>query len=347
MVKAALGCKAGAPEVITSVLQKRTLDPQIRCAMAGLRLWHVILQSHPLKEHVDEVIEAVKGRLGKVALFAFRWGVEITSDGFSVGGRWVPSREEWFIIRKVLLTHFKGEQARRLAARRPHMYEGLVGWNPKQHARLLSSVSPYHAAVLLKLWSSALLCAHKRSQVMGESEMCPCGAPSQAIRHLLWECVFVSPPPMDIEFRKRLKPAQAVAHLLPASADNHEIYLWRKSCLRAAQVLSKPPEGPPHGEVDVDLKGHMLACSEDEEYTFCKKCFISRKSRDRKWIWRKECERKDHEPRAIAETWWFMDHELTLIMETWKLAALRPRMVCKNCGGMWWATSGPKDLCRA
>ena len=59
---------------MTSVLQKGTLDPQIRWAIAGLRLWHVILQSHPLKEHVDEVIEAVRGRLGKVAPFRLQVG---------------------------------------------------------------------------------------------------------------------------------------------------------------------------------------------------------------------------------------------------------------------------------
>ena len=115
----------------------------------------------------------------------------------------MPAREQWFIVRKVVLTHFKKEQARRLSERRPHMFEGLEGWNPKQHARLLSSVSPYDAAMLLKLWSGALTCAHKRSQVMGESEMCPCGAPSQTIHHLLCECVLVPPPPMDNKVQER------------------------------------------------------------------------------------------------------------------------------------------------
>ena len=107
LVKDVFGLKAGAPEVVTCLFLRGTLDPQMRWLMAILRIWHHIMQLHPTKSDVDEIIEQGKGRLGKGAIYAYRWGISVTEEGFDAGARWIPSREQWFIVRKALMQHPK------------------------------------------------------------------------------------------------------------------------------------------------------------------------------------------------------------------------------------------------
>ena len=57
MVKEAFGLKSGAPEVVTSIFTRTTLDPHFRWLLAILRIWHQVLQRVVDKEEVDEVIE--------------------------------------------------------------------------------------------------------------------------------------------------------------------------------------------------------------------------------------------------------------------------------------------------
>ena len=188
LVKEAFGLKAAAPEVVMCLFMNSALDPQMRWLMANLRLWYHVLQNGLEKEEVDEVIEQARGRLGIGAVAAFRWGITVSSEGFMIGPRWVPIREEWFVTRKVATCHLKMEHARRLAERRPAILGGLEGWNHKQHNKLLMLVSPYERMVLLKLWTGSSMCQHERSQIYGEEATCACGALDQGIRHLLWEC---------------------------------------------------------------------------------------------------------------------------------------------------------------
>ena len=185
MVKEAFGLKSGAPQVVTSIFMKTTLDPHFRWLLAILRIWHQVLQRVVDKDEVDEIIEQARGRLGVGAVDAFRWGITVSHEGFLVGLRFVPYREQWFVLRKVLTLHLKIESARRLAERRPLLFGGLEGWNHKQHNKLLLAVSPYQRMVLMKLWTGSSMCQHKRSQIYGEDPTCPCGAPDQSIRHLL------------------------------------------------------------------------------------------------------------------------------------------------------------------
>ena len=116
------------------LLQRGTLDPFMRWLPALLRLWHHVLRTGPLAEDVTDIMETPKGRLGRGALEAFRWGVTITPTGFELPDRRGSGREEWFVARKVFLSHLKKEQARRLAVRRPTLYHGLASWNHKQHS---------------------------------------------------------------------------------------------------------------------------------------------------------------------------------------------------------------------
>ena len=200
-VKDVFDMRAGAPEVVSCLLIRGSLDPQDCWLMSILRLWYLVLQQHPSKEYVDEVIEQARGRLGIGAVHAYRWGITVSCDGFQVGVRWVPSREQWFIVRKVLMVHLKAEHARRLAERRPLLFGGLSSWNVRQHNRLLMMVTPYERKVLLRLWSGSSMCQHKRQQIYGEEAKCMCGHEDQSIWHLLWQCPCVPPPlsPLSIE----------------------------------------------------------------------------------------------------------------------------------------------------
>ena len=207
LVKNVFGIPSAAPEVLVSVLQNGTLDPSLRWILAILRLWHQVLRSSPTVEDVTDVIETPRGRLGRGALEAFRWGIRVTPTGFELPDRRVSVKEEWFVARKVMLAHLKQEQARRLAMRRPTLYAGLITWNPKQHSKLLMSLSPLKAKILLKIWTGSIMCKHKRPQIYGESPMCACGHQEQTIQHLLWSCPLTPPPPVHLDHRRNLPPS--------------------------------------------------------------------------------------------------------------------------------------------
>ena len=100
LVKDVFGLKAGAPEVVTCLFLRGTLDPHMRWLMAILRIWHHILQMQPMKSDVDEIIEQGRGRLGKGAIHAYRWGTSVSEEGMNAGTTWIPAREQWFIVRK-------------------------------------------------------------------------------------------------------------------------------------------------------------------------------------------------------------------------------------------------------
>ena len=346
LVKDAFGLKSAAPEVVVCLLQKGTLDPFLRWHLAALRLWHYVLRDGPLPEEVNEVIETCKGRLGKSAVEAFRWGIRVTPAGFELGDRLLSLREEWYISRKVLVGHLKSEQAKRLAMRRPTLFAGLVAWNHRHHSKLLSTLQPLQAMILFKLWTGSIMCKHKRQQLYGESAECACGHENQTVGHLLWTCALIPPPPPHLDYRRHLPPAQSIAHLLPPSVDLREVRLWKESCVRAVKVLSAPVVSAPLPVIrDVDLKGHSLGVNHEGTYAFCRKCFVTRRARDRKWIWVKPCAKDGAEARALGEIWHELGHEVILEMARWKLTAQRPRMRCTRCMQEVWATKGWSQEC--
>ena len=284
MVKDVFDLRPGAPEVVTCLLQKGSLDPHVRWLLAILRLWHHV----PRERHeVEEIIESAKGRLGIGAVHAFRLGITISFEGFQVGERWLPARELWFVARKVLMAHIKEGQAKKLAERRPFVFGGLTGWNHKQHCRFLMASTPYHRMILLRLWSGAAMTQHKRQQLYAESPKCECGCEEQTLWHLFWNCPCYPPPPIALEFRKHLPRSQSVAHLLPMHADKTEIALWRQSCRRAVDILSREPSKTDTEERSVDTKGHEVGVNLTGTYAYCRKCYITRRIRDKKWIWTK------------------------------------------------------------
>ena len=255
LIKQALNQKPGAPEIITGILSHSTLDPELRWLMAALRLWHLVLQLKPPKDDVDTIIEEAKGRLGKSAVFAFRWGVCISVEGFRLAERFLPVREPWFIARKVILKHLKKQQCLRLAARRPATFGGLLDLNVKAHLAFLRTLNPLQSTIL-RLWSGSAMCAYKRAQVYGEQAHCACGAETQNVYHLLWQCPLTPPPRLHIMYLKDLLACRSVSHLLPPQADQRDIRDWRDSCRRALTILSMRSLETDTRQHESDNKGH-------------------------------------------------------------------------------------------
>ena len=310
-----------------------------------------MLQLSPEKSEVDEIIESAKGRLGIGAVHAFRLGNTVSWEDFSKWERDGCLLERCgssnFIARKVITEHLKMGQAKKFGWAQTLIFDGLCGWNHRQHNRFLMAVTPYQRKVLLKLWSGAAMTQHKRQQIYGESSVCECGAEEQTLWHLFWQCPCYPPPPMALDYRRHLPRAQSVAHLLPLHADKMEIVLWRQSCHRAIDILSRRPSNEGALARDLDVKGHEVGVNSTGTYAYCRKCYITRRIRDKKWIWTRECKAIDSDPRTIGETWEFNGHLITLTMSRWKVTAERPSLCCSRCQKQVWATAGFKQICPA
>ena len=174
MVKACFGVVSGAPEVIYHVLASTSLDPIVRWLLSGLRLWLYALREEPSEEFVTRIAQESKGRLGSSARMALKMGIEVTHRGFLVADRLVGTRELWSVCRTVILKHIRGEAAKRLAERRPAYFEGLTGFNTKQHLKALSEVDSYTSACYLKIWTGTIMTAARRALMGKGSAECTC-----------------------------------------------------------------------------------------------------------------------------------------------------------------------------
>ena len=118
--------------------------------------------------------------------------------------------------------------------------------------------------------------------------------------------------------------------------------------MRAVNILSRKGhcEGHRHTVRERDLQGHVVATTRGGEYTYCMKCFISRRSRDAEWIFLKACAHDDRDPLAGGEVT-RKGHVCSMKMETWKTLSQRPRLLCEKCGLKAWATMGFKKECRS
>ena len=173
------------------------------------------------------------------------------------------------------------------------------------------------------------------------------GNPSQTFAHLLWGCPLTPPPSPEIQHLADLPSAQSVAHLLPEGSDARDILIWKTSLTRAVRIMGMHDltENLVHVRQDVDMKGHVFATSEDGSYVFCSRCFISRKSRDRKWILLHPCAYPDRPARNLWEEYTLDAHLVRLQMKRWRHFAWRPSLKCLYCEQEVWAKAGFPHAC--
>ena len=347
LVKRALGQQYAAPEILYNCFVASTLDPCIRWLLAGMRMWHGIIQHEELT-HM-KAVKRGQGRLGNVARVADKYGIHVTEQGIVVGEASLPPSYPWSFFRRKILDHLKDAQLRELAERREATFGGLHACAYKAHRRFLLSKNEYDQASLLKLWTGAIMTRAKHAKMGDGDGLCECGV-TQDVHHLLWECPMHPPPPPAIAYLAAYPPHRSVAHILPQGADNRDIEHWKASCMRAINILcsdTRLERVRLSREGGRDMKGHLVANTEGGLYTYCMRCFISRRSRDAAWIFLKPCSYPGRDPLPEGGEVEQKGHRCVMQMDTWKQSAQRPRLVCKRCDQRVWATMGFKRACTA
>ena len=350
-LKRALGHPYAAPEVLYNVALNTTLDPELRWLLAGMRLWHEILKDNEDSLDVEVVLGGTKGRLAKIAAAGRAHGIAMGPQGFRVHDKLVPSREPWFLTKKIMLAHLKHEEWRSLMERRPDTYGGLTTCHIKAHRALLRTMNSWDQTPIVRVWTGSVMTRTKSALIGRCSEQgCVCGCELQTLRHILWECPLTEAAGEQIEFWSLLPPAQSVSHLLPHPATNKEIEAWKVSFKRAVRIIKKLARGTeqmtrreprPRG-----ARGHVTRISDDALYVFCGRCFISRRIRDLNWLFVKTSECAHEKAWALGETWTCQGHEAALKMAVWKTTAQRPRWECNHCTYKWWATGTCREECK-
>ena len=136
----------------------------------------------------------------------------------------VPSREPWFLVKKIMLSHLKQEEWRSLRERRPDTYGGLTTCHIKAHRALLRTMDSWDQTLLVRIWTGSVMTRTKSALIgKGTDQSCPCGFECQTLRHALWECPFTEAIGDQMEFWSLLPPAQSISHLLPHPASNKEL----------------------------------------------------------------------------------------------------------------------------
>ena len=205
LVKTVLGHPVGAPEIVLGILQHGAIDPTLLRGVAGLRLWLESCKPSLLMKTLMLLLPLRVDWEGLPSLLTpFR--SPISTRGFQLGEAMVTFRNLWSVARKAIIAHCKHVQAKALASRRPALFGGLEKHNVKQHSTLLRSVSELDASCLLNIWTSSVMCGHKRAQVFGGDAACPCGEQDQTWEHVLWHCPMVPPPPVNLLHLSRLPP---------------------------------------------------------------------------------------------------------------------------------------------
>ena len=118
--------------------------------IAGLKLWHAIMNSNHHTNDVEAVLGGRNTRLTKIASLAEKWSIRTSALGFWVADTWVPAREPWYIVRKILISHIKREDMHALSTRRPESFGGLKECNDKSHKGLLKELTPWDQCLLMK-----------------------------------------------------------------------------------------------------------------------------------------------------------------------------------------------------
>ena len=87
-----------------------------------MRLWHEILKENESSVDVEIVLGGSRGRLAKIATTERAHEIVVGPHGFRVGDTFVPTREPWFLVKKIMLSHLKQQEWRSLKERRPDTY---------------------------------------------------------------------------------------------------------------------------------------------------------------------------------------------------------------------------------
>ena len=224
-IKKVFSCVHGAPEVVLNVMLEQSLDPEIRWEVALLKLLSDTYKLEGGRVLIESVRLTRKHSRLAAALRLIRKRDWNLSEGVLLTPMRLSFRLPWPSIKARVMQAIKLFYCHKLAARRPRVHEGIDILQPKQHRRLLASMTTYAAMVMLRIWSgSALTRAHKHTIDATNDPACACGFPYQTIDHLLYHCPAVGLPDTPIRAWGEKPPAFSVALLCPPTLDNSELH---------------------------------------------------------------------------------------------------------------------------
>ena len=88
-LKTSLGHQFAAPEILYHVVSSTTLDPVLRWLVAGLKLWHAIMNMDKPVMDIELVLGGRNTRMTRIAALAEKWEIRVVALGFWVSKVWV------------------------------------------------------------------------------------------------------------------------------------------------------------------------------------------------------------------------------------------------------------------
>ena len=89
----------------------------------------------------------------------------------------------------------------------------------------------------------------------------------------------------------------------------------------------------------VNKNNHLLAVSDHGSYSYCVRCFRTRRSRDAKWIQAKPGEFPLREPKIEGDEAYIQGRSVVFMLVRWKVVVLRAKWICRVCSSEAWAAS--------
>ena len=360
-VRKALSMRHGAPEIVYNMPTTSMLDPLDRNFLSMLRLW-VLASNDPTFCHFinPQTLKGSQGRLGCVIAECKNRGIILQQDSIIFGAQpdatVLHSRSGWQSIRKLVIRSLKDLAFRNLQDRRPDKFAAdfSCGWNHMR--KFWKSLPSYEAATIMSIWSGSVMTAsHRHTMDPTFSPLCACRQENQTLDHLMWRCPLHSRNrPMDLAWWAQLPKASSVSLVFPRHETMAFYRDWKRVCKWALVVVSRRFSGEEVGEESLDLpaeatsdmhNGHTPIVREDIGYVWCSKCFVTRKMRDRQFLFLKPCVMKDEIPTPEGHYMRRDSHLVRVILHPWKLHSWRPRMTCVWCRREHWATACFRKTC--
>ena len=219
--------------------------------------------------------------------------IQVEPHAFVCGEKRIPCGWGWESVKKGIREHLAADAMSNLIARRPGTFGGGGKVHRVQHMKLLQSLPNYDAAIMMRIWTGSLLTRERAYRVRGaEHQKCTCGM-EQTVWHVLCECPDLPLVPPELTQIARSSPSLSVALLLPDPSPPELVDAWKKACARARHLLSllsvQENAAKRARRIQHDPKGHMVITDASGRYSYCCRCFISRRIRDRAWIFQAKC----------------------------------------------------------
>ena len=202
---------------------------------------------------------------------------------------------------------------------------------------------------MIRIWSGCALTAARKNRLDPSSDpSCSCGAESQTVHHLVFDCPHVSPPSQQIREWGLLPPAFSSALLCPLLPMPSQVATWREVCKRALATLTLRINASQRH----DWRGHTPVIDASGQVAFCTRCYTSRKTRDQSFIASEPCRGPLlGAPCGEGDYIRMQGRILRCVMLPWKRASTRPGFMCVQCeSGAWprvWAEGRGKCRCHA